>query len=233
MVRYLIALALLIGGVVWLVLDAPLIGRSGLLESQPLEYTSDPSLEPDFARYRDDFLHDPSKYCDLTDPLCQAAVATVAAAGRPTPPTLDPRTEEILMQDPAIKAMVGNGERNVDYWLSLTPFGDPGHGDGPGMLAGAIIVFAEPVSWEGTVNTASQPCAGHGVEGHVDPDDPCRLVEREFGTVSRTITDVRVIHAKVFIRHGLVTSIYGYNPSPNIIEGMIEQFESEWEQAEG
>ena len=119
--------------------------------------------------------------------------------------------------------MVGDGIEDTAYWLDIGSTGNPGHGDLPGELAGAFMVFAQPVSWEGMVNTASQPCAGKGNEGHVDPDHPCRLVEREFGQEFRSYSDVRVIRAQVFVRQGLVANMFGSSPDPSILQQTIDE----------
>lgn len=160
----------------------------------------------------------------LDFPDCIDLINAAIAAGRPTPlPVLPvlPIYVEILFRDDAISAMVGDGVRDQDYWLRLTPATNPGHGDRPGEAASVELVFEKPVSWTGIVNTASQPCRGHGNEGHLEPNDPCLSIERVFGTVFRSYTDVRVISGTVYVRQELVANVFGSSPSPEIIEGSI------------
>lgn len=210
MKRYLIvaSVAILAGVLVWLGLGAPLVGGPGLLESQPIED-------------KIDFLENPDKYCDVHDPACRDLVQQVLEElnRRPTPRPVDPKAKEVLLGDPAIQAMIGEGREGEDYWLRLSPKRSPWMG---GEGANADIVFAKPVSYEGEVWVTSNPCAGQSDEGYVDPEQPCYSEAPEYRKEHWVITNTRVIQARVDISPGVVTGIMAWHWEEDDIESLKE-----------
>ncbi len=180
-------------GVLVLTLAGPSCGGEGDGEPEPYDW-------------RIALIEDPGKYCDVQDPTCREFVREVIEELRPqpTPLSLDERIREILMEDPAIQAMVGEGREGEDYWLRLTPKTAPWMG-GDGAMAD--LVFANPVYYEGEVWSSSNPCAGQSDEGYVDPAQGCYSEFPEYSKVPSLITDARVISARVDITPGVVVSI--------------------------
>lgn len=211
MLRYFVSLAVLSAGVVWLSLGAPVFGGPGLLEPEPIDYG-------------EDFLHDPGKYCDLSDPSCVDAVETAVAATRPTPPPRDPRIREVFLEDPVIQALIGEGEEWSDYWVQIDQYSRPLHGGENGV---AIILLAEPVSYEGEVLVGSDPCGAYNIEGHVDPDQPCLDKERDFSVAVRSFTDARAIRATVNPEQRYVFNIRAMDIDQYSIDQQIAQIEAE------
>lgn len=167
--------------------------------------------------------------CSVDEERCRDVLHATIEAGRSTPVPIDPRTREIFFEDPTIRSITAGRVEGRDYWVRLGATGNPGHGDRPGELAAAEIVFTEPVSWDGMVSTASQPCAGKGDEGRVPTEHPCQLVEREFGQEFRSYVEVRELHGAVFLRQQLVANLFGSTPNPSILESMIESISSSYE----
>ncbi len=149
--------------------------------------------------------------CETT--ACRERVqATVEA-------TLDPPMRQILVENPAIKSIIGDGREREDYWLIIDPFMRPANGDQGGMV---IVIFAEPVSFAGEGPTASQPCKGHfGLDERVDPDDPCLQEPREYGTQELTFAGIQVVHTQVDTGRGEVVRLFADDSSPDIVEDMI------------
>jgi len=176
--------------------------------------------------------HEPEKICEVFGvhfPECADLINAAANALRPPPVEFHPRTFEILMADPVISELVGDGQQNVDYWLNLSPFRDPGHGDASGEVAGATFVFAEPVSWRGMIRVASQPCSPYWSEGYIEPGHFCLDIEREFTETFTVLDEVRILPAMIYARHGFVTNHFVEGDiTERKLERMIEQF-SEYE----
>ncbi len=226
MARYLVVLAILVGGIVWLLFDAPLIGRDGLLESESSEHTSVPLADLQAGALPTDFLHDPGKYCDLSDPACVDAVETAVAATRPTPLPRDPRVREVFLEDPIIQALIGDGQEGQDYWISIDYYDRPSF---PGEPGAGTVVFAEPVSYEGEFLVGSDPCSGRRMEGRVDPADPCLDEQRDFSYEHRSMTDLVVLYGHVNVERRQVFNMFTVDISQYSIDRLIAQIEAEQE----
>lgn len=151
--------------------------------------------------------------------VCVDAVNTALSASRPTEPPPPPAVRDVLFRNDVVHRLIGAGAERVDFWLIIDtiPPGSP-HGDVGAM---AIIVFKEPVSYSGTVPDRSGPCDGHGVEGHVDPDDPCLDQPREYGTREISFIDVRVVHTQVDTGRGGVVWFSPDDADDSIVKDMI------------
>ncbi len=162
----------------------------------------------------------PQNACDFKDPACLPYLRGVLEANRPTPRRLDPRVKALLLADSAIQAMVAGRKEGIDYWMDLNPIANGAHGD---EGAGVSIMFAKPVSYDGVVNIASDPCSGHGQEGGIDPNDPCLKEPRQFGSKQASVVNARIILAQVDVKKGEVFNIYHDELPPAVVDEMIHQ----------
>jgi hypothetical protein len=193
-VVYTVALLVLTIGVLWLVRGGPLRGSR-----VPTSQTPD---RPDAI-----------EVCNITEPGCVDRIT------RPPKTPVDPTVLTILLDDEIVGSFIGNGRAGVDYWLSSTPITGGDHGDQGAMVA---LVLARAVSFEGLLPQASNPCEGKGVEGHVDPNDPCRTEPRTYGSVLRSFSGVRFFITQVDTGRNEVVSIEPMDLTDESIAELID-----------
>ncbi len=182
-------------------------------------------LDPLSPDNLDDFLKNPSAYCDPSEPACEALIDDALRRVQSTPVPLDPQVEEIFRSDAAIQAIVGDGVRNQEYWVRFKPFGEVGHGDGPGEVVGLELILAEPVSLTSQVVEASDPCKGQGEEGYIDPAHSCLTQEREFTKTDRTFTNARFFLGQIYLRQGQVANLTPSSLDPDGYRRLIDQID--------
>ena len=169
-----------------------------------------------------------------------AAVATAGCFGgegsdgtvetiEPTtsPSATDARVKEILFEDGAIKAMVAGREEGRDYWIRISYVyehrGIGNYGEKP--IAMVDIYFDPPLSYAGELPAImSDPCAGHGVEGWLDPDDPCVDEPKEYGSAYRSFTDARCVTAQVNLPGGEVVTVFQSPVSQDDMEDIQRRY---------
>jgi hypothetical protein len=133
---------------------------------------------------------------------------------------------EILFENTVIQAIAAGRQIGRDFWIvDVAHFTRPVYGTWESAVA---MVFAEPVSYQGELPTASEPCEGHyGPDEQVDEDDPCLDEPREYGTEFASLSG-RVIHAWVDVIRGEV--VYFFAPDdtpPDVLEDMIDDARQE------
>jgi hypothetical protein len=165
--------------------------------------------------------------CELSDPECPPRVAIelgktgkmpgsfsvpLLTTPEPTPsPEQDAAVREILFENEVIKAMVAGREEGRDYWIRISYVyehrGIGNYGEKP--IAMVDIYFDPPLSYAGELPAImSDPCAGHGVEGWLDPDDPCVDEPKEYGSAYRSFADARCVTAQVNLPGGEVVTVF-------------------------
>ena len=149
--------------------------------------------------------------CDPSDRVCLDKVIRLRGEAEPTARAIDPRIVDILLENEVIAAMIGDGVERQDYWLSITVPITLRHGDQGGSV---IILFAEPVSYEGQVPHSTDPCDGHTVNERVPPDEPCLDEPREYGTYYLSIVGTRSLWTRVDTGRGEVVYIRPKDTSP-------------------
>ena len=140
--------------------------------------------------------------CDRTDPNCKRPA-------EPTPEPLDPTVLSILARDDVVRTLLSDGELWKDYWFLMS-----------GTFA-VDIVFARPVSFSGTVPTMSQPCKGHGDEGHVDPHDPCLQETPVYGTMHLEFQNERWVTVFVDVTRNSVVQVLLPHVSDKSVDDLI------------
>ena len=143
------------------------------------------------------------------------------------PPATDARVKEILFEDGAIKAMVAGREEGRDYWIRISYVyehrGIGNYGEKP--IAMVDIYFDPPLSYAGELPAImSDPCAGHGVEGWLDPDDPCVDEPKEYGSAYRSFTDARCVTAQVNLPGGEVVTVFQSPVSQDDMEDIQRRY---------
>jgi len=169
-----------------------------------------------------------------------AAVATAGCFGgegsdgtvetiEPTtsPSATDARVKEILFENEVIKAMVAGREEGRDYWIRISYVyehrGIGNYGEKP--IAMVDIYFDPPLSYAGELPAImSDPCAGHGVEGWLDPDDPCVDEPKEYGSAYRSFTDARCVTAQVNLPGGEVVTVFQSPVSQDDMEDIQRRY---------
>ncbi|MGB6837254.1 MAG: hypothetical protein WBF66_06080 [Dehalococcoidia bacterium] len=143
------------------------------------------------------------------------------------PPATDARVKEILFEDGAIKAMLAGREEGRDYWIRISYVyehrGIGNYGEKP--IAMVDIYFDPPLSYAGELPAImSDPCAGHGVEGWLDPDDPCVDEPKEYGSAYRSFTDARCVTAQVNLPGGEVVTVFQSPVSQDDMEDIQRRY---------
>lgn len=188
MKRYAVSLVILVVGLFWVSVGAPVWGGQGLLEpSQPSPVATPAPVDP-----------------------AQLAQKDAKAKG-------------ILLESAVGKAMLAGRKEGQDYWVSISHGERPFHGQ---QVAWVNIVFAEPVSYEGKITTASDPCKDRiGPDERLDPDDPCLNELRDYGTAYVTFPDVRDVYATVELRRRNVVDVYTMDTPPDILADTIKYYD--------
>jgi hypothetical protein len=157
-----------------------------------------------------------------------------ARGARPTPVPVDPaaaaerdaRVREILLESKVGRALLAGREEGRDYWvIDISHFWLLLHGE---RAARVTIAFAEPVSYEGEIPTASDPC--RGTRGEYDPDDPCHDERWEYGTEYAAFSDMREFHFTVEVDRGELIGVFAMDTPADIVDDMIEWAKSRGEQ---
>jgi hypothetical protein len=181
--------------------------------------------------------------CELSDPECPPRVAIelgktgkmpgsfsvpLLTTPEPTPsPEQDAAVREILFENDAINAMLAGRELGGNYWMQISYvyeyLGVRNYGEKP--IAMVNLYFDPPLSYAGEVPAiVEDPCSGHGVEGYLDPDDPCIDQPKEYGTRYLTFTDQIGIVAQVDFRRGEVVDIFAVPVTPDEMEHVRGQY---------
>lgn len=161
----------------------------------------------------------------LADEASNGTVETIEPTTSPS--ATDARVKEILFEDGAIKAMLAGREEGRDYWIRISYVyehrGIGNYGEKP--IAMVDIYFDPPLSYAGELPAImSDPCAGHGVEGWLDPDDPCVDEPKEYGSAYRSFTDARCVTAQVNLPGGEVVTVFQSPVSQDDMEDIQRRY---------
>lgn len=137
----------------------------------------------------------------------------------------------ILCGDATVKAVVAGRELGRDYWIGISYVYEhadvPNSGEKP--IAMVHFFFDPPVSYRGEVAAiVADPCRGHGVEGRLDPNDPCVDEPKEYGSEYREFVDAQQVTAEVDFRRGEVVEVF--QGPPGIAWVTIDYFRMQYEQ---
>lgn len=201
MLRYIVSLAILVIGLGWLAVGAPV---GGTFDDVMAQISDGPAVVPAGV-----------EACDISEPGC------LERQPDPPPRHTDQRITDLLAREEIPRTFLADLAEGTDYWTNFTIF-EPSHGDNVAMIE---LVFARPVSFEGDVPSASAPCDGVGDEGDVPEDHPCLEAPREYS--ERTIAfSGRVIHLQVDLDRGEVINVSPLVFPDEVIDEMIEYFSS-------
>ena len=161
----------------------------------------------------------------LADEASNGTVETIEPTTSPS--ATDARVKEILFENEVIKAMVAGREEGRDYWIRISYVyehrGIGNYGEKP--IAMVDIYFDPPLSYAGELPAImSDPCAGHGVEGWLDPDDPCVDEPKEYGSAYRSFTDARCVTAQVNLPGGEVVTVFQSPVSQDDMEDIQRRY---------
>ena len=179
MKRYLLSLAILVVGLFWVSVGAPVWGGQSLLEpAQPgPEATPDPE-DPSL------FPYSPERDAKVTEILSKTEVVNAMLTGRELGRDYWMRVSYVY----DYKEAANSGEKPI---------------------AMVDIYFDPPLSFGGEVPVYSDPCSGHyGDDERLEPDDPCMTAPKEYSTEYRSFTDAQAITAQIDLRRGDVVEVF-------------------------
>jgi hypothetical protein len=148
------------------------------------------------------------------DEECARRIEEAINAPDPEHPIVSPeqkeKAREILLADPTVQQFLAGREAGRDYWLR---FNAPGLAEDRSaakqgfILVSATFYFDPPLQYSGPVPEKTEPCEGHGYEGYVKEDDPCREVTVEYGTKDVAWKEVYTVFVTVQLGLGKVVSL--------------------------
>ena len=180
MKRYLLSLAILVVGLFWVGVGAPVWGGDSLLQpSQPTPKAGPDPYDPVLVPY------DAGRDAEVTKILGETKAISTMLSGRE------------LGRDYWIRVSYVYEHRE-----------DP-RNSGEKPLAMVDIFFDPPVSFSGDVPTHSDPCSGrYGTDERLEPNDPCLTAAKEYWNEHQTFSDVQWITAETDLRRGAVVEIF-------------------------
>jgi hypothetical protein len=189
MKRYVVSLAILIVGLFWVSVGAPVWGGQSLLEpSRPTPQATPDPYDPTL------FPYSPERDARVTEILSKTEAVNGMLAGRE------------LGRDYWIR---------VSYVYDYKE----ARNSGEKPIAMVDIYFDPPLSFSGEVPVYSDPCSGHyGEDERLEPDDPCMAAPKEYGSAHQSFTDAQVITTEVDLRRGEVVQVFQSPTSASSME---------------
>ena len=184
------------------------------------------SLSPDLV----ELFKKPRSPRHLFDFQCLGQARTeLVQNATPAAPERVAELTSILCGDPTVKAILAGRKLGSDYWIGISyvyEHADVGN-KGEEPFAMVDFFFDPPVSYAGEVAAiVADPCRGHGVEGRLDPNDPCVDEPKEYGSEYREFIDAQHVTAEIDFRRGEVVEVF---QSPVAWE-TIDYFRMQYEQ---